>query len=63
MDSMLHFTAFIADERAVTAIEYGLLAALIAVAIIGALNATGLSVSAIYNFWTAAVVAAIAGAL
>ena len=63
MESMLHVTAFIADERAVTAIEYGLLAALIAVAIIGALNATGASVTAIYNFWSAAVVAAIAGAL
>jgi pilus assembly protein Flp/PilA len=63
MGSMLHFNAFITDERAVTAIEYGLLAALIAVAIIGGLNATGASVTAIYNFWTAAVVAAIAGAL
>jgi pilus assembly protein Flp/PilA len=63
MDSMLCVNAFITDEHAVTAIEYGLLAALIAVAIIGALNATGASVTAIYNFWTAAVMAAIAGAL
>jgi pilus assembly protein Flp/PilA len=63
MDPMLRFAAFIADEEAVTAIEYGLLAALIAVAIISGLNATGASVTAIYNFWTAAVVAAIAGAL
>ena len=63
MDAMLHFDAFFMDERAVTAIEYGLLAALIAVAIIGGLNATGASVIAIYNFWSAAVVAAIAGAL
>jgi pilus assembly protein Flp/PilA len=57
------FTAFIADERAVTAIEYGLLAALIAVAIIGGLSATGVSVTAIYNFWSTAVSVAIAGAL
>lgn len=63
MDSMLHFAAFITDEQAVTAIEYGLLAALIAVAIISGLNATGASVTAIYNFWSAAVVAALAGAL
>ena len=63
MDSMLHFIAFITDEQAVTAIEYGLMAALIAVAIIGGLNATGTSVIAIYNFWSDAVVAALAGAL
>jgi pilus assembly protein Flp/PilA len=63
MDSMLYINEFISDEQAVTAIEYGLLAALIAVAVIGGLNATGASVTAIYNFWTAAVMAAIAGAL
>ena len=63
MDPMLYINAFITDEQAVTAIEYGLLAALIAVAIVGGLSATGVSVTAIYNFWSAAVNAAIAGAL
>ena len=48
-----------ADESGVTAIEYGLLAALIAVAIIGAVSLTGTSLTAIYNAWTAAVVAAL----
>jgi pilus assembly protein Flp/PilA len=55
--------AFVRKEDGVTAIEYGLLAALIAVACIVALNATGVSVNAIFNFWSAAVSAAISGAL
>ena len=50
---------FLADEEGVTAIEYGLLAALIAVASIVALQATGASVSAMYVAWTGAVVAAL----
>ena len=45
------------DEEGVTAIEYGLLAALIAVACIAAFQATGLSLGAMYDTWTAAVVA------
>jgi len=48
-----------ADERGVTAIEYGLLAALIVVAIIGAVSATGTSLIAVYDFWSAAVLAAL----
>jgi DNA-binding NarL/FixJ family response regulator len=55
--------AFVREEDGVTAIEYGLLAALIAVTCIVALNATGDSVNAVYNFWSAAVVAAVNGAL
>ena len=51
--------ANIADESGVTAIEYGLLAALIAVACIGAISATGVSVSAMYTFWSNAVIAAL----
>ena len=47
------------DERGVTAIEYGLLAALIVVAIIGAVSATGTSLIAVYTFWSAAVLAAL----
>lgn len=52
-----------ADESGVTAIEYGLLAALIAVAIVGALTATGTSLTDLYATWSAAVIAAIGGAL
>lgn len=51
--------AWPADESGVTAIEYGLLAALIAVAIIGALSATGTSLVNVYTAWSTAVLAAI----
>ena len=37
------------DERGVTALEYGLIAALIAVVIIGAVGALGSSVSRTFN--------------
>lgn len=60
MDSSTHFlTQWLTDESGVTAIEYGLLAALIAVAIIGSLNATSTSLVQIYDYWSAAVVAAL----
>ena len=49
----------LADERGTTAIEYGLVAALIAVAIIASLNATSASVVAIYTYWSDAVIAAL----
>ena len=49
----------LADESGVTAIEYGLLSALIAVAIIGAVSATGTSLVAMYNYWSSAVAAAL----
>jgi pilus assembly protein Flp/PilA len=39
------FSRFVADESGVTAIEYGLIAALIAVIIIGAVSAVGTSLS------------------
>jgi pilus assembly protein Flp/PilA len=52
-------TAFIKAEEGVTAIEYGLLAALIAVAIIGALSALGTANGGIYAAWTSAVLAAL----
>lgn len=42
-------TRFLADDDAVTAIEYGLIAALIAVAIIVALTALGASLSSNYD--------------
>ena len=47
------------DESAVTAIEYALLAALIAIAIIAALTATSTSVAAIFTAWSSAVIAAL----
>ena len=47
------------DERGVTAIEYGLLAALIAVICVGAFRATGGSLSAVYVQWSSAVLAAL----
>ena len=40
---------FIRDEEGVTAIEYGLIAALIAVVIIGAINTVGTSLTATFN--------------
>lgn len=49
-----------ADESGVTAIEYGLLAALIAIAIIAAVSATGTALSALYTYWAGAVSAALA---
>lgn len=41
---------FIADEEGVTAIEYGLLAALIAVVIIGGATAVGTNLNAMFNY-------------
>lgn len=40
---------FINDEAGVTAIEYGLIAALIAVVIITAVTAVGVDVTAVFN--------------
>ncbi|HEY9065133.1 MAG TPA: Flp family type IVb pilin [Burkholderiaceae bacterium] len=51
------------DESGVTAIEYGLLAALIAVAIIAAVAATGTALEAMYTTWSTAVSNAIQAAL
>jgi len=53
------FVKGLAEETGVTAIEYGLLAALIAVAIIAAVSATGTSLVALYNYWSGAVSAAL----
>ena len=47
------------DDSGVTAIEYGLLGALIAVAIIAGISATGTALNAMYTAWSAAVVAAL----
>ncbi len=40
---------FLKDEDGVTAIEYGLIAALIAVVIIAAVSAVGISLTGIFN--------------
>jgi pilus assembly protein Flp/PilA len=50
---------FAAEEAGVTAIEYGLLAALIAVTCIAVFQLTGASMMALYAFWSAAVSAAL----
>ena len=57
--ALQYFTKLLADESGVTAIEYGLLAALIAVAIIGGVSATGTSLLTLYEYWSAAVIAAL----
>ncbi len=43
------FSRFVRDESGATAIEYGLIAALIAVVIIGALQAVGTNLSATFT--------------
>lgn len=55
------FKGWLHDEAGVTAIEYGLLAALIALAIVGAIGATGRSVDALYTSWSDAVLQALPG--
>jgi pilus assembly protein Flp/PilA len=50
---------FLNNEEGVTAIEYGLMAALIVVVIVGALRAVGDANSGIYAIWTSAVIAAL----
>jgi pilus assembly protein Flp/PilA len=44
------FKAFLADERGATAIEYGLLASLIAVAIIAGASAVGDKLGEIFDY-------------
>ena len=46
---MTKFMQFMRDESGATAIEYGLIAALIAVVIIGAVTAVGTSVQGTFN--------------
>jgi pilus assembly protein Flp/PilA len=49
----------VTEQDGVTAIEYGLLGALIAVVCVAAFAATGGSLAAVYTAWSAAVVAAL----
>lgn len=46
---MQNFVRFMKDESGATAIEYGLIAALIAVAIIGAVTALGTGISTTFS--------------
>jgi pilus assembly protein Flp/PilA len=46
---MGRFTAFLKDESGATAIEYGLLAALISIAAIIAMNAVGTTLSGTFS--------------
>ncbi|ABK17178.1 Flp family type IVb pilin [Syntrophobacter fumaroxidans] len=46
---MKKFIKFLKDEEGVTAIEYGLIAALIAVAIIVAVTSVGTNLTAVFN--------------
>jgi len=48
-------TSLLASERGVTAIEYGLIAALIAVAIIAAMGLVGAEIQTTFDTWTSAV--------
>ncbi len=50
---------FAHDESGVTAIEYGLIAALISVVVIGALTAVGTSLNAVYTGINTALTAAL----
>ncbi|SCB13264.1 Flp family type IVb pilin [Cupriavidus alkaliphilus] len=51
MQSLIHtLKQFVRDEDGVTAIEYGLIAALIAVVIIASVTLVGTQLSAIFNY-------------
>ena len=55
-------TSFLRSNEGVTAIEYGLIAALMAVVIIGSISSLGDEVKITFNLWTTAVSSAINGA-
>ncbi len=56
-----NIVAFVRDEDGATAIEYGLIAALVSVAAIGALTAMGSSLSTMFNTVSSALSGAAAG--
>lgn len=56
-----HVARFAGDRRGATAIEYGLIAGLICLAIVGSIAATGNSVSSSWASWGGKVVAALSG--
>jgi pilus assembly protein Flp/PilA len=59
---ILSITSLLTSDRGVTAIEYGLIAALIAVAIIAAMSLVGAEVQNTFDIWTNAVRNAVQGA-
>ena len=54
-------TAFLRDESGTTAIEYGLIAALISVVCIAGMTLVGADLTGIYNAFSAAITPALAG--
>jgi pilus assembly protein Flp/PilA len=62
MRPILFVSSFLTSDKGVTAIEYGLIAALIAVAIIAALSFVGDEVQNTFDIWTNAVRNAVQGA-
>jgi pilus assembly protein Flp/PilA len=54
-------TRFAGDQRGATAIEYGLIAALIVLAVVAGMGATGTSVGDMYRGMLGIAVAALAG--
>jgi pilus assembly protein Flp/PilA len=58
---MIQIFKFLADEEGATALEYGLLAALIAAAIVASVTNLGQVILDAFNFITAAMQAAIGG--
>ena len=54
-------THWLEAEHGVTAIEYGLLAGLLAVAIVASVGATGVSLGEVYTKWSGAVLLALSG--
>lgn len=59
MTHPLDIRTFLADDDGVTAIEYGLIAALIAVAIIAGVQLVGTNLNALFNAVSAAVTTAL----
>jgi pilus assembly protein Flp/PilA len=60
-DMLNHLARFLNEEDGATAIEYGLIAALVSVAAIGALTAMGSSLSTMFNTVSSALSGAVAG--
>lgn len=58
---MVKILKFLSDEEGATALEYGLLAALIAAAIVASVTNLGQVILNAFNFITAAMQAAVAG--
>ena len=57
---MIRRSTFLKDQRGATAIEYGLIAALVSVVIVGALTSTGSGLKSNFDTWSSAVGGAVA---